>query len=171
MNWLLLAVLATPIDDVRASWSQTQALVDGGHTAVIRVDLNATDASWPAVGNYTNRVDIHRVQGDESHYPDTVLKIVHTQVSAASWSVRYEYLFSPQGALQFAFLHDEMQPDARVYYQGDTVLRVKVGDRIADAPTGDDLALATRTREHALALYALAQTLQNLPSPDLLTSE
>lgn len=169
MNWLLLATLATPIDDVRSAWTQTQALVDGGNTAVIRIDLNATDASWPAVGNYTNRVDIHRVRGDESHYPDTVLKIVHTQVSAASWSVRYEYLFSAQGALQFAFLHDDNQPDARVYYRGDTVLRVKVGDRIADTPTGDDLALAERTRDQGLALYALAQSVQAMPSPDLLT--
>lgn len=167
MFWLLLqgSLAGVPIDEIRGEWAAAETRITEGRMALLQVDWNATSMPWPAVGTYGHKLDVHYAQTGEAHYPETIVKLVVSRVTAARTET-HSYLFAPDGTLRFAFATFG-DTQVRVYWQGDRVLRVQVGDVRHDAPTGPQLDVATKLASEAAAAFSTARLLIDKPPPAL----
>lgn len=163
--WTLLSTfaLADPgaIDTIRARWTSVQARIERNDAAVLSVDWNAEDLSWPAVGTYDQRLRAWYVKREESPYPDLLVKIVAERRNAAR-TERHTYLYDDAGKLVFVLAENPEHPTVRAYWS-DKLLRVQLDDAIHDAPVKQHAALAASLAQEGAQVFQVAKALLGAP--------
>lgn len=122
------------------------------YLAVNELVINKLNKSWPAVGNYTETYRFYYKQAGEEPYPDHLVFVTRTTVSAARKYYK-EYLFDDSKKLVFIFVKDyEEGEERRGYFKsGELIEYSGEAEKFSTLPS----SFATAALEKAAKLQSL----------------
>jgi len=120
-----VAVIRTRWEAVTAGrGAHCEALEETGEVRRwLHLDWNPDERSWPAVGNYTEQLDLYKTWCHPA-FEGPVVKAVHRTTVAASVQSELTVLYDDAGQPRFLLQTGPTQPEVRAYFDGPRAVRL-----------------------------------------------